>query len=253
VAAQLQYHIRCKRGDVGEAVLLPGDPGRSEVIARLFDNPKLVARNREFVTYTGTIDGRPISVCSTGIGSPSTAIAVEELLAIGVKTFIRVGTTGSIQDGIHFGDVVIASAAVRDEGTTPSYVPLGYPAVADPELLAAFVEGGMRRRIRTHTGIVRSHDSLYTDLQPKDAPRREALENAIQVWHRAGVLCNDMETSTIFIICSLRRARAGSLLMVVNEPGEEEIDPRRVSELDLTPMFQIAIDAVRRLQPIPTS
>src|SRR5438094_156632 len=127
----LQYHIRCKPGAVGEVVLLPGDPGRVEPIARLLDSPRLIARNREYTTYTGTLGGRAVSVCSTGIGSPSTAIAVEELSAIGATTFIRVGTTGSIQRDVHFGDLVIATAAVRDEGTTPSYVPMSYPAVAD--------------------------------------------------------------------------------------------------------------------------
>src|SRR3989442_15403116 len=133
------YHIRAQPGDIGEAVLLPGDPGRVESIAKLLDRPRLIARNREYVTYTGDLEGRTVSVCSTGIGSPSTAIAVEELAAIGATTFIRVGTTGSIQKGVHFSDLVIATAAVRDEGTTPSYAPLSYPAVADFELATAML------------------------------------------------------------------------------------------------------------------
>src|SRR5207302_7388111 len=120
---ELQYHIRCKPGDVGDAVLLPGDPGRVESIAKLFDRPRLIARHREFTTYTGELDGRAVSVCSTGIGSPSTAIAIEELMAIGARTFIRVGTTGSIQKGVGFGHLVVATAAVRDEGTTPGHGP----------------------------------------------------------------------------------------------------------------------------------
>src|SRR2546426_10229725 len=126
-----QYHIRAQPGDVGEAVLLPGDPGRAESAAKLPGRPRLIARNREYVTYTGDLDGRAVSVCSTGIGSPSTAIAVEELAAVGATTFIRVGTTGSIQSHVGFGDLVVATAAVRGEGTTPGYAPLGYPAVAD--------------------------------------------------------------------------------------------------------------------------
>src|SRR5436190_13844700 len=139
-----QYHIRSKPGDVGEAVLLPGDPGRVESIARLLDHPRLIANNREYITYTGDLGSRTVSVCSTGIGSPSTAIAVEELAAIGATTFIRVGTTGSIQSDVHFSDLVIATAAVRDEGTTPGYVPLPYPAVADFELVSAMM-GAARR------------------------------------------------------------------------------------------------------------
>ena len=231
-------------------MLLPGDPGRVESIAKLLDHPRLIARNREFTTVTGELDGRPISVTSTGIGSPSTAIAVEELAAIGARTFIRVGTTGSIQDDVHFGDLVVATAAVRDEGTTPGYVPVGYPAVADWELVQGMMAAGSALNHPTHAGIVRSHDSLYTDLHAKQMPRREELQTASQLWHRARVLCNDMESSTIFVICSLRGLRGGAVLTVVNEPGEADIDPKRVSALDLTPMFRVALDALRRLEPI---
>jgi uridine phosphorylase len=246
----LQYHIRCKPGDVGDVVLLPGDPGRVEPIARLLDKPRLIARNREFTTYTGELGGRLVSVCSTGIGSPSTAIAVEELAAIGATTFIRVGTTGSIQKGVHFSDLVIATAAVRDEGTTPSYAPLSYPAVADFELATAMVAAAKVANQRAHAGIVRSHDALYTDLHARRMPRREELELALQVWNRAHVLANDMETSTIFVICALRRLRGGSVLSVVNEPGEDAIDPARVAALDLTPMFRVALSAVQQLAPL---
>lgn len=242
--AAVQYHIRCKAGDVGEAVLLPGDPGRSESIARLFQHPRLIASNREFTTYTGQVDGQTVSVCSTGIGSPSTAIAVEELAAIGAKTFIRVGTTGSIQKGVGFGDLVVATAAVRDEGTTPPYVPLGYPAVADHELVRDMLAAGKARQARVHAGIVRSHDALYPDLHAAEMPRREELERAIRVWQRARVLCNDMESSTIFTLCSLRGLRGGSILTVVNEPGEPDIEPSRVAALDLKPMFEVAIAAL---------
>jgi uridine phosphorylase len=247
---ELQYHIRCKPGDVGDVVLLPGDPGRVESIAKQLDRPRLIARNREFTTYTGELAGRLVSVCSTGIGSPSTAIAVEELAAIGATTFIRVGTTGSIQRGVHFSDLVIATAAVRDEGTTPGYVPLSYPAVADFELATAMVAAARTANQTVHTGIVRSHDALYTDLHAASMPRREELGLALQVWSRAHVLCNDMETSTIFVICALRNLRGGSVLTVVNEPGEEAIDPARVAALDLTPMFRVALNAVRQLEPL---
>ena len=247
---ELQYHIRCKPGDVGEVVLLPGDPGRVEPIARLLESPRLIARNREYTTYTGTLEGRAVSVCSTGIGSPSTAIAVEELAAIGATTFIRVGTTGSIQKDVHFSDLVIATAAVRDEGTTPSYVPMSYPAVADFELVGAMLAAARAANRPAHAGIVRSHDALYADLHAGRMPRREELEDALKVWHRARVLCNDMESSTIFVICSIMGLRGASVLTVVNEPGEEEIDPKRVANLDLTPMFRVALDATRALAPV---
>jgi uridine phosphorylase len=241
----VQYHIRLQPGDVGEAVLLPGDPGRVEAIARLLDRPRQVASNREFTTYTGELDGRAVSVCSTGIGSPSTAIAVEELAALGVTTFIRVGTTGAIQSEIQFGHLVVATAAVRDEGTTPAYVPVSYPAVADHGLVGAMLESSQRLGHPTHAGIVRSHDGLYPDLQAERMPRHQELAQAAELWQRAAVLCNDMESSTIFTICSLRRLRAGSVLMVVNELGEAGIDPARVARLDLTPMFRVALDGIR--------
>jgi len=246
----LQYHIHCRPGDVGEAVLLPGDPGRVESIARLLDRPKLIARNREFTTYTGGLDDRKVSVTSTGIGSPSTAIAVEELAAVGARTFIRVGTTGSIQKGVGFGDLVIATAAVRDEGTTPPYVPLAYPAVADFDLVQGMMAAGRRNNFRVHAGIVRSHDALYADLHAADMPGRESLQQALQVWHRARVLCNDMESSTIFVLANLRGLRGASVLTVVNEPGEEDIDPKRVADLDLTPMFRVALEAIRAPAPV---
>jgi uridine phosphorylase len=242
---ELQYHIRCRPGDVGDAVLLPGDPGRVEAIARQLDGARLIANNREFTTYTGRLDGRPVSVTSTGIGSPSTAIAVEELAAIGAKTFIRVGTTGSIQTGVGFGDLVVATAAVRDEGTTPAYIPPGYPAVADHRLVAAMLTAGERRGFRLHAGVVRSHDALYPDLHAAAMPRQDELQAAASMWQRAGVICNDMETSTILTLCGLRGLHGGSVLMVVNEPGEESIDPQRVAALDLAPMFDVALDAIR--------
>jgi len=244
-----QYHIRAQPGDVGEAVLLPGDPGRVESIAKLLDRPRLIAHNREYVTYTGDVQGRTVSVCSTGIGSPSTAIAVEELAAIGATTFIRVGTTGSIQSHVGFGDLVVATAAVRDEGTTPGYAPLGYPAVADFELAQAMLGAARGLNHRVHAGIVRSHDSLYTDLHAAAMPRREELEQALRVWQRAQVLWNDMESSAIFVICGLRRLRGGSVLTVVNEPGEADIDPKKVAALDLTPMFRVALAAIGQLSP----
>ena len=233
---------------MGEAVLLPGDPGRCEAIAQLFVNPRLIARNREFTTYTGMVDGRPVSVCSTGIGSPSTAIAVEELAAIGARIFVRVGTTGSIQKPVGFGDLVVATAAVRDEGTTPPYVPLSYPAVADHQVVRAMLEAAHRLGQRVHAGLVRSHDALYTDLQSERMPRREELAHALAVWQRAGVLCNDMESSTIFTLAGLRGLQSGAVLMVVNEPGEAAIDPSRVASLDLTPMFRVVIEGIRQLR-----
>jgi len=252
--AGLQYHIRCRPGDVGEFVLLPGDPGRCEPIARHLAGARLVAQHREYTTYTGTLDGTRVSVCSTGIGSASTAIAIEELAAVGARTLIRVGTTGSIQPEIHFGDLVIAEGAVRDEGTTPAYVPLPYPARAERHVLIALLVHAERSGHRWHAGIVRSHDALYADLHAPAAPRHHAITEELAVWKRAGVLCNDMESSTLFTLGALRNLRTGTILTTVNEPGETGIDPEKVGALDLSPMIRVAIDAVRLLasrHPLP--
>ncbi|MBR5314579.1 MAG: nucleoside phosphorylase, partial [Clostridia bacterium] len=127
----MQYHIACKEGDVGEICILPGDPGRCEKIAKYFDNPRKVAQNREYVTYTGELCGKKVSVTSTGIGGPSASIAMEELTKIGVKTFVRVGTCGGINLKVKSSNVVIATGAVRNEGTSREYAPIEYPATAD--------------------------------------------------------------------------------------------------------------------------
>ncbi len=245
--AGVQYHIRCGPGDVGEFVLLPGDPGRSELIARHLTDARLVAQHREFTTYTGTVDGTRVSACSTGIGSASTAIAIEELAAVGARTLIRIGTTGSIQPEVRFGDLVIAEGAVRDEGTTPAYVPLAYPARAERHVLIALLIHAERSGHRWHAGIVRSHDALYADLRAPEAPRQRAITEELALWKQAGVLCNDMESSTLFTLGALRKLRTGTILITVNEPGETGIDPEKVAALDLSPMIQVALDAVRLL------
>ncbi|MFN2145622.1 MAG: nucleoside phosphorylase, partial [Anaerolineales bacterium] len=141
---EVLYHIQMKKGDVGRYVFLPGDPGRCELIASYFDNPQLVAYNREYKTYTGTLLGEKVSVTSTGIGCPSTAIAVEELSMIGADTFIRVGTSGGMQPYQKAGDLAIVTAAIRDEGTTLHYMPVEFPAVADIEVVSALRQAAVK-------------------------------------------------------------------------------------------------------------
>lgn len=219
-----QYHIRCREGDVGRYVLLPGDPGRCELIAAHFDGARLIARNREFTTYTGALDGIPVSVTSTGVGGPSTAIAVEELCAIGADTLIRVGTSGAMQNFLRNGDLVIAQAAVRDEGTSSQYVPLGYPAVAHLDTIAALQLAARERGARAYTGIVRSGDALYADLAPQTIPLSHAAGNAARMWSEARVLCADMEAATLFVVGSIRGLRTGTILVVVNAVGDGSIE-----------------------------
>ncbi len=240
-----QYHIALERGEVGRYVLLPGDPGRCAPIAAAFDDAQLVASNREYTTYTGALAGVPVSVMSTGIGAPSTAIAVEELAAVGADTFIRVGTAGAISPRLRKGDLVAALAAVRDEGTTRQYVPLSYPAVTDPDVYHALVSAAADHGYPLHGGVIRSTDALYADLAPETMPLHALYaHDPNTMWARGGVLCAEMEAAALFVVSTLHRLRAGCLLTVVNSVGgaiEDEENP------SLDPMIATAIGALRTL------
>ena len=165
-----QFHIQCVRGDVGRYCLLPGDPGRCEKIAAYFDHPAHVMTNREYTTWTGTLLGEKVSVCSTGIGGPSAVIAMEELHNIGADTFIRVGTCGGIKLEVKSGDIVIASGAVRMEGTSREYAPIEFPAVADYTVLAALVQAARSQGRTWHAGVVQCKDSFYGQHSPGRMP-----------------------------------------------------------------------------------
>ena len=209
-----QYHIALKKGDVGRYVLLPGDPGRCEPIARLFDNPRHVATNREYVTWTGELDGVPVSVTSTGIGCPSAAIALEELVRVGADTFIRVGTSGHIQKDIKSGDLAIITAAIRDEGTSKHYMPIEFPAVADIDLVMALQRAAKKTGARSRTGITQSKDSFYGQHEPARMGVGPDLLNRWKAWEIGGALCSEMEASALFVIASMLRVRAGGVMMV---------------------------------------
>jgi uridine phosphorylase len=169
-----KYHVGLAKGEVGEYVLVPGDPGRTPMIAKYLDGAKEVAFSREYRTFTGSLDGVPVSTMSTGMGGPSVAIGIEELSELGVHTFLRVGTCGAAQPEIKIGDLVIALGAVRSEGTPNGYVPLEYPAVASLEVVNALVEAAEASGVPHHVGIIRSVDALYSDLKPEHAPATPA-------------------------------------------------------------------------------
>ena len=167
---EMQYHLQIHNGQVGKYVILPGDPKRCEKIAAYFEHPVLIADSREFVTYTGTLEGETVSVTSTGIGGPSAAIAIEELFKAGAHTFIRVGTCGGIDTEVQSGDLVIATGAVRAEGTSREYAPIEYPAVANLDVVCALREAARDQEIRFHTGVVQSKDSFYGQHEPQVMP-----------------------------------------------------------------------------------
>jgi uridine phosphorylase len=232
-----QHHIHLVPGDIGEYVLLPGDPGRAEVIARHFDNPVHVATNREYVTYTGTLDGVKVSVTSTGIGCPSSAIAMEELVRVGAKTFIRVGTSGSIQPGTKSGELAIVSGAIRDEGTSLHYMPKEFPAVADIEVVQALRAAATSKGLAYRVGISQSKDSFYGEVEPEHSGVTERLLARWRAWQIGGAICSEMEASTLFVLASMLRVRAGGIMVV---HGEGEIG-------SLEPLIETAVLALREL------
>ncbi len=207
-----QYHLEIEKGDVGKYVILPGDPGRVEMIASFLDDAKLVAHHREYVTYTGSLCGVPVSVTSTGIGAPSAAIAIEELIAVGADTFIRIGTAGMIQDYFDLNDCIIATGAVRDEGTTRQYIPLQYPAVADVDIVHALRKAAKTCKKTAHVGIIQSKDSFYGETEPELCPNEFMLKDEWQNWKRGNVLASEMEAAALFVVASIRKVRAGCVL-----------------------------------------
>jgi len=248
----MQPHIMCGVGDVAKYVLIPGDPKRVEKIAAFFDKSKKVADYRGFVTYTGTVNGIRISACSTGIGCPSAAIAVEELSRIGAETFIRVGTTGALQNEIKMGDIVIATSAVRADGTSRSYAPIELPAVADFNVTSALVDAAHKLRQKVHFGPVLTSDAFYGDL------------DNLRLWSKYNVLSVEMESSTLFTLANVKKLKAGSILAVDGNPlmglGKGEFEPgEKTGELDervqkaINTEIRIAIEAIKILESKSTT
>lgn len=200
----IQPHIRCREGDVARYVFLPGAPARARVIADAMDEASVVAENREYVVITGHSDGIEMSVCSTGIGSPSAAIAIEELGKVGADTFIRVGSAGGYQENIKAGDLVIVTAAYRGEGTSQHYLPPEFPAVADYDVTQALITAAQQLEIPVHVGLGSSGDAFYAKKDP----------DRIELMHQAGLKCGEMECSALFIIGALRRWRVGAIVAI---------------------------------------
>ncbi|MGM9522760.1 MAG: uridine phosphorylase [Oscillospiraceae bacterium] len=211
----MQYHIQCRSGDVGRYCILPGDPGRCSLIAAYLDGAELISKNREFTTYTGVLDGERVSVVSTGIGGPSAAIAIEELAAIGADTFIRVGTCGGVNMKVKSGDCVIATGAVRMEGTSREYAPIEFPAVGDFTAVTALAESAEKQGINWHAGVVQSKDSFYGQHSPERMPVSNELLYKWEAWKRLGVLASEMETAALYVTASALGVRCASVLGVI--------------------------------------
>lgn len=210
-----EFHLNMVKGDVGRYCILPGDPGRCERIAAYFDEPKQVMFNREYMTYTGTLLGEKVSVVSTGIGGPSASIAMEELIHLGADTFVRVGTCGGMALKVQSDDVVIATGAIRMEGTSKEYAPIEFPAVADLQVTTALVNAAKKLGKPWHAGVVECKDSFYGQHSPETMPVSYELLNKWEAWLKLGTLASEMESAALFTVAAARGVRCGSCFHVV--------------------------------------
>ena len=242
-----QFHIHCVPGDVGRYCFLPGDPGRCEAIASLFDDPVHVGMNREYNIYTGTLLGEKVSVCSTGIGGPSAAIAMEELTAIGADTFIRVGTCGGIDLDVCPGDVVVATGAIRFEHTSMEYAPIEFPAVPDFSVAAALKSAAEDLGFRTHTGVVQCKDSFYGQHSPAKSPVSYELLQKWEAWKKLGVKASEMESAALFVSAAALGVRCGSCFHVIWNQEREKLGMDMSMTEDTSGAIKVGIEAMKRL------
>jgi uridine phosphorylase len=243
-----QYHIGLKEGDVGKYVILPGDPKRCAKIAQYFENPQLVADNREFVTYTGYLDGEKVSVTSTGIGGASASIAMEELVKVGAETFIRVGTCGGMNVDVKGGDIVIATGAIRMEGTSKEYAPIEFPAVPNLDVTNALVESAKNLGYTCHTGVVQCKDSFYGQHSPETKPVSYELQNKWEAWKRLGCLASEMESAALFVVASYLKVRVGSVFLVVANQEREKLGLENPVVHDTEKAIKTAVEAIKKLK-----
>ena len=242
-----QYHTGIGPEDIGKYVILPGDPKRCKKIADHFDNPVLMADSREYVTYTGTLSGEKVSVTSTGIGGPSAAIAIEELSKCGAHTFIRVGTCGGMQKEVMGGDIVIATGAIRMEGTSREFAPIEYPAVPDFAVVNALSTAAEELDIRHHTGVVQCKDSFFGQHEPEVMPVSYELQNKWEAWIRMGCLASEMESAALFIAGSFLRVRVGSCFLVVANQERAKLGLPNEQAHDTEIAIRTAVKALEHL------
>lgn len=242
-----QYHTGVGPGDIGKYVILPGDPKRCSKIAAHFEDAKLVADSREYVTYTGTIDGVKVSVTSTGIGGPSAAIAIDELSKCGADTFIRVGTCGGMQEDVCGGDIVIANGAIRMEGTSREFAPIEYPAVPDVNVMNALIAAADEAGTKYHVGVVQCKDSFFGQHEPEIMPVSYELTDKWQAWLRMGCLASEMESAALFIAGQFLRVRVGSCFLVVANQERAKMGLTNTQVHDTELAIKTAVEAVRNL------
>ena len=244
---EVMYHINLKEGDVGEYCILVGDPGRCEKVASYFDESEFVTSNREFTTYRGKLDGVDVCVTSTGIGGPSAAIAIEELTKVGVKYFIRVGTCGGINLDVKSGDLVVATSAIRQEGTSKEYAPVEYPASADMDIVFAIKKAVDKMDVNAHFGVVQSKDSFYGQHSPEKSPVSYDLLNKWESWKKLGVLSSEMETAALYTVAASIGVKCGCILAVIWNQERKAKGLIEEDNLDTGNAIYCAINAIKVL------
>ncbi len=252
IFGELEFHLKIKKGDIGEYVILCGDPGRVPKIAAYLEDARKVAENREYVIYTGSLLGEKVSVASTGIGGPSAAICVEELIHCGAKTLIRVGTSGGIREDVIGGDLVIATSAVRAEGTSAEYLPDGYPAAADFDVVRALADEADELCDKSfgnsyHVGVVQSKDSFYGETNPESMPVSDMLLSKWKAYVALGCLTSEMECAAIFAVAQTRGVRAGAVLLSIWNVEREKSGKESPLDMDTDRAIRCAVGAINRL------
>ena len=240
-----QYHIDLKEGDVGEYVILPGDPKRCKKIAEYFEDARLIADKREYVTYTGFLDGVMVSVTSTGIGGPSAAIALEELVKVGARKFIRVGTCGGMDINVKGGDIVIPTGAIRMEGTSKEYAPIEFPAVASFDIVEKLVQAAKNAGKPYHVGVVQCKDSFYGQHSPALMPVNYELINKWNAWLKLGCLASEMESAALFTVAAYLHVKVGSVFLVIANQEREKAGLDNPVVHDTDSAIKTAVDAIR--------
>jgi uridine phosphorylase len=246
------FHLGVTKADLNgaELAIIPGDPARVEKIANLMDNPEFLASSREYTLFRGVLDGKTVIVCSTGIGGPSTSIAVEELAQLGIRTFLRVGTTGAIQPHINVGDMIVTTGSVRLDGASLHFAPMEFPAVADFDVATAMKQAVVEEGATVHTGVTASSDTFYPGQERYDTFSGRVVkrfQGSMQEWQDMGVLNFEMESATLLTMCASSGLRAGCVAGVIVNRTQKEIPDHALLKATEMRSIKVVVDAARRM------
>lgn len=244
-----KFHLGIEAKDIqgAQIAIVPGDPERVQRIAEYLDRPTMLASQREFTSYLGWLNDTPIVVCSTGIGGPSTSIAIEELAQLGIRKFLRIGTTGAIQPDIQVGDLIVSQASVRLDGASQHFAPMAFPATSDFYLTRALVQACEASGDRVHVGVTASSDTFYPGQERYDTNSgrvASAWRGSMSEWQAMGVLNYEMESATLFTMCATEGLQAGCIAgVLINRNHGETPNPQEIAEIE-TKVIQAALAAV---------